>query len=92
MESKFFIIQQGKPNGWGKSFYPNGGYYEGSFIDGLADGCGRLIMPNGDYYDGDIKFARANGNGLFVTKKGEYRGQFKDNVRHGHGTEKTADL
>ena len=44
------------------------------------------------YYDGDIKFARANGNGLFVTKKGEYRGQFKDNVRHGHGTEKTADL
>jgi hypothetical protein len=61
-------------------------------VDGVPDGCGRLIMPNGDYYEGDIKFGRANGNGYFVTKSGEYRGCFKDNVRHGHGKEKTSDM
>lgn len=49
-------------------------------------------MPNGDYYEGDIKFGRVNGNGYFVTKSGEYRGCFKDNVRHGHGIERTSNM
>ena len=61
-------------------------------MDGVPDGCGRLIMSNGDYYEGDIKFGRANGNGYFVTKSGEYRGGFKDNIRHGHGIERTSNM
>ena len=48
MDSKYFRYKKnGKPYGWGQNFYPNGGYYEGSFVDGIPHGFGRLIMSNG---------------------------------------------
>jgi len=50
-----------KPHGFGKNYYPNGGYYEGMFINGLPQGFGRFINTNGDYYQGDIFYGRGNG-------------------------------
>lgn len=50
-----------KPHGYGKNYYPNGGYYEGTFFNGLPHGFGRFINANGDYYEGDVKFGRGNG-------------------------------
>lgn len=62
------------PHGLGKNYYPNGGVYEGSFVDGVPHGYGRFIMPNGDYYQGEVKFGRANGTGLYQTDTSIYRG------------------
>ena len=66
----FYLFQNGKPNGWGKNNYPNGGYYEGSFVDGIPHGSGRFIMENGDFYEGQVKFGRANGSGYYQTTNG----------------------
>ena len=65
MESIYFFTKNGVPHGYGKNFYPNGGIFEGSFLDGVPHGYGRFIMANGDYYQGEVKYGRANGNGTY---------------------------
>lgn len=71
------------PQGIGKNYYPNGGFYEGTFEDGIPHGFGRFINANGDFYQGDIRFGRANGLGTYENQNSVYRGQFKDNHKHG---------
>ena len=74
-----------KPHGYGKNYYPNGGYYEGTFIKGLPHGFGRFINGNGDYYEGQVKHGRGNGEGVYHAGGIIFRGLFKDNVLNGEG-------
>lgn len=73
----------GKPHGYGKNYYPNGGYYEGTFFNGLPHGFGRFINANGDYYQGEVKFGRGNGEGRYCAGEISFHGMFRDNVLHG---------
>ena len=83
--------QRKVPNGYGTNYYPNGNYFEGTFVEGTPHGYGRLINSQGEYYEGEIKYGRANGTGLYDNKFVFYKGDFKDNQKHGKGCEKSHD-
>ena len=84
------VVYQGqwycsKPQGFGRNYYPSGGFYEGLFTDGLPNIYGRFINANGHYYQGEVKCGRGNGEGVYMTDDVMFRGCFKDNVLHGEG-------
>ena len=91
VESIFFNIKNDAPNGYGTNYYPNGNYFEGTFVEGTPHGYGRLINSQGHYFEGEVKFGRANGSGVYDNKFVSYRGDFKDNQKHGKGVEKSHD-
>jgi hypothetical protein len=66
-------IRQGK----GKSVYPDGSLYEGSFVDDKAHGKGRLIMSNGELYEGQLIKDMRHGYGRFTNENGtKYEGMW----------------
>ena len=65
MESIYFWMKDGIPNGLGRNYYPDGSLYEGSFLEGIPHGYGRFIFKDGEYYHGDVKFGRQNGFGTY---------------------------
>lgn len=42
-------------------------------------------MTSGAYYEGEIKYGKANGQGEFHDGDYSYRGEFKDDRKHGEG-------
>jgi len=76
-------IQNGKPNGVGKSYYENGNVnYEGQWKNGLYDGVGTIYYEDGKInYKGQLKNGNANGTGKYYNEAGEleFQGVFKDN-------------
>ena len=79
----------GKPNGFGKSYYPDGSlFFEGEFKDGKRNGSGKLYSKNGKVlYDGNWKDGKRNslGKEYHENKKIRYEGYFKDGKRNGFG-------
>jgi 1-phosphatidylinositol-4-phosphate 5-kinase len=45
----------GLKEGFGRSIYPGGDYYEGQWKLGLQDGHGKFTFPNGITYIGSYK-------------------------------------
>lgn len=78
----------GKREGLGITYLPEGGMYEGFYKDDLMNGRGRLINIDGDYYEGYFKDDRANGYGKYVSCDNVvYRGEWKDDKQDGKGEE-----
>lgn len=58
-------------------------------MEGVPHGYGQFVNMNGDRYEGGIRYGRANGVGVYENKQMGYRGEFRDNQKHGRGVEKT---
>ena len=71
------------PHGVGTLYLAKGSVYIGTFLEGVPFGRGRLIMTSGAYYEGDIKYGKANGQGEFHDGEYSYRGEFRDDRKHG---------
>ena len=54
------------PNGFGKEVYPDGGYYEGMFVNGQKQGEGVLVFFNGEMYQGQFNHDTMHGKGIYV--------------------------
>lgn len=77
-------------NGYGKIYFDNGGYFEGEFVDGIANtnrGC--FIYPDGSYYIGSVQNGVANGQGIYTYKNSSlvYKGNFVNDQPDGRGVE-----
>lgn len=77
----------------GKEKYPDGSYYEGSFVKGKKSGKGKIILSNGSTYEGDFNDDKIDGKVCFFLKQGifqwsdnkKYEGEWKDNCISGFG-------
>lgn len=81
-------------NGYGKLYFDNGGYFEGQFVNGIANtnyGC--FIYPDGSYYIGAVSNNFANGQGVYTYKNRTliYKGNFVNDQPEGRGIEYYAD-
>jgi len=76
-------IENGVPNGQGKSTNPNGRKYEGEWKDGSwGYGQGTYTFSNGNKYVGSWKDRKMNGQGTFTYSNGsKYVGEWKDGER-----------
>ncbi|MBL7035920.1 MAG: hypothetical protein ISR93_09275 [SAR324 cluster bacterium] len=80
-------VENGFPNGNGKTTWPNGGMYLGEHKDGLANGFGTFYFKNGNKYEGNWFNGIENGHGkLTLTDGSEFVGEWKDGKKHGPGT------
>ena len=84
----------GVPHGFGRVFYNQGGYFQGTFNNGIAmcsDGI--FIYPDGTFYRGQIKDSSANGTGILVYRNGEmvYNGTWLNDKPYGNGREEYKD-
>jgi hypothetical protein len=79
------IRQNQVPHGVGTLYFLKGSVYIGNFVEGVPFGKGRLIMSSGAYYEGQIRYGKANGEGEFRDGDYIYKGQFKDDMKHGEG-------
>ena len=43
-----------KPHGKGRMAYPNGDFYEGTFVKGKRNGKGVYVFKDGERYEGDF--------------------------------------
>jgi hypothetical protein len=80
----------GKPNGFGKFFYPGGNImYEGEYRDGQKTGIGMKYYPSGKkMFEGQLDDSVWNGFGRKYFEhngKVSYEGECKNNVPHGFG-------
>lgn len=86
--------KNGKPEGKGKVYFPSGAYFEGEFIDGVAE-CddGLFIYPDGSYYRGNIRNSAPNGVGRLVYRNSQmvYDGTWVNHRPHGTGVERFKD-
>tara|TARA_B110000263_G_scaffold199075_1_gene178035 strand:- start:15 stop:842 length:828 start_codon:yes stop_codon:yes gene_type:complete len=75
-------IENGVPNGQGKSTNPNGRKYEGEWKDGKQNGKGIFTTLEGVKYIGGWKDRKMNGQGTFTYSNGsKYVGEWKDGER-----------
>ena len=76
-----------KPNGRGKTKFPNGHKFEGEFKDGLTHN-GTYTDGKGNEYTGEFKDGKEHGEGTETIDGGKvkYIGGFKNGLRHGDGT------
>jgi hypothetical protein len=75
-------IENGVPNGQGKSTNPNGRKYEGEWKDGKQNGQGIFTTLEGVKYIGGWKDRKMNGQGTFTYSNGsKYVGEWKDGER-----------
>jgi hypothetical protein len=83
---KGYIDKNGVKQAWGTQVWPDGGKYEGEWIDGAANGKGRFWHADGDTYEGVWMHDKANGYGLYQHADGaRYLGYWKDDVQNGKG-------
>ena len=77
--------------GKGRYIYPNGGVYEGYFVEDMAHGKGKYSC-NGVVYEGDFVEDTCHGQGVCTYSDGaKYVGEWKNNKRHGQGRYDAAD-
>ena len=75
-----------KLTGKGIKIYPDGGRYEGDFVNGLKQGKGIYYYKDGDKYVGEFYNDEKDGKGIYYYKEGDkYEGEFSNNVRNGKG-------
>lgn len=73
-------------HGYGLYFFDDGGYYRGSFIDGIMDGNGEMHIPEQEKYVGEFKDGKYHGFGtLFYFDGGKYEGNWANGLREGFG-------
>ncbi len=66
---------------------PDGSYYEGRVVNGLANGKGVFIQKSGEKYLGQFKDGQYHGQGKRLTAEGDfYEGEFKEDLYDGNGT------
>ena len=76
----------GKKEGKGIYYYPNGCRYEGYFKNDKKNGIGIYYYTNGDRYEGNFKEGNYEGKGIFYFNNGDrYEGNFEINKYSGKG-------
>ena len=76
----------GKKEGKGIYYYPNGCKYEGHFKNDKKEGKGIFYYSNGDRYEGRFKEGNYEGKGIFYFTNGDrYEGNFEKNKYSGKG-------
>ncbi len=79
-------FEQGKFQGKGKIWWPNGDVYEGDFNKSTRDGYGVFKYANGDFYEGAFLNNKFHGQGKYVWSSGdEYSGEFQYGLITGNG-------
>lgn len=73
------------PHGHGREIIENGDVYEGGFVRGLKEGRGTLKFADGSQFTGTFSKDLINGTGEFTSSKFNYKGEYKDNKKHGFG-------
>ncbi|RNF26672.1 uncharacterized protein Tco025E_01070 [Trypanosoma conorhini] len=72
--------------GQGRCTYPNDDVYEGGWKNDKRHGFGRLVQLHGNrVYEGEWKEGKRHGIGTQESDEGIYQGEFKNDVRCGHG-------
>ena len=61
----------GVPHGKGTIEFPDGGSYEGDWVDGLRHGQGTASFANGDVYVGEWQNDMMHGQGTLTLASGE---------------------
>ena len=80
------IRVNGKKEGKGTYFYPNGCKYEGYFKNDKKNGKGIFYYSNGDKYEGNFEDGYYEGKGIFYFNNGDrYEGNFEKNKYSGKG-------
>jgi hypothetical protein len=78
--------KEGKRDGMGVQFYPDGARYEGFWAAGLRHGKGTLYQPNGSVYIGDWHQGLQCGFGTLVRANQDvYEGEWLNGKREGQG-------
>ena len=76
-------------------FLPDGRLYEGTWNESSdqIEGLGVLVTSDGSILEGFFSGGHANGKArrITVADREEYVGDWKDDLRHGHGEVSTAD-
>ena len=85
MDRNCLVIQNSKPTGRGKLYFPDGSYFEGTFSNCKAIGKGRFVEASGNYYEGDFNQNEAEGEGVFEDARGVFKGEFKNGKVDGMG-------
>jgi len=76
----------GKDTGFATITLPDGGIYEGNWLNKKFHGFGKLVKSNGDKFEGNWDNGSPNGNGVYTGADGTvYSGQFKNGKRDGKG-------
>lgn len=84
--------ENGKRNGKGEQYYPNGAMYQGHWKNDQRHGKGRFVDPSGEMYDGEWFNDKYHKKGVYISKEGAtYTGDFKDGKKQGMGKEEYAD-
>lgn len=84
----------GVPHGFGRMYYDDRCYYEGTFSRGEPDSKdGLYVYPDGSTYRGEVRCSMANGRGTLSIANGlmEYTGDWKNDKPHGYGIERFRD-
>lgn len=58
-------IENGKPNGKGKTIFKNGDNYEGEYVKGKRQGYGIYTFSDGEKYEGQWFQDQQHGKGTF---------------------------
>jgi hypothetical protein len=68
-------------------YFKDGSFYEGTFVNGVAEGQGRYIFNTGCVYEGGIKNDEASGHGTYIDRYQmyEYEGNWLRDVPSGFG-------
>ena len=65
-------------NGKGKYTWPDGGFYEGDYINNVKEGNGRFKWANGKIYIGPFRNGNPNGNGILFVNNRYYEVNFEN--------------
>ena len=57
--------------------------FQGKYEKGKKQGQGKYVWKDGSYYEGDFKADNIEGEGVYFSKNCTFRGQFRENVKHG---------
>ena len=79
------LVQNGKPNGFGKLSYRNGAEYEGNWKDGEWDGIGQYVFQK-DTLLSEWTRGKANGSTILVAGNYQYEGQYAGDLPNGNGS------
>ena len=77
-----------KRHGLGSFRYNDGGVYEGTWMNDMAEGSGAIKLANSDDYVGDFHKNEMHGFGIYNSKShggSVYKGSFQNGKPSGHG-------
>lgn len=80
----------GKKHGNGKAVMANSTRYDGQWFQNTMHGKGMFFFTKTNYYKGTLQYNVFDGYGELYTLQGVYKGQFKNNLPHGEGTQFSA--